>query len=53
MLGEVLHHLGRLHSAEVSLRRCIELGWDTDVNLWTLLGNNQRMLGDLHDAIEC
>ena len=53
VLGEVLYHLGRLRSAEVSLRRCIELGWDTDVNLWTLLGNTQRLLGDLTEAIVC
>ena len=33
--------------------RCIELGWDTDVNLWTLLGNTQRLLGDLPEAIAC
>ena len=53
VLGEVLYHLGRLRSADVSLRRCIALGWDTDVNLWTLLGNTQRMLGDLPEAIVC
>jgi tetratricopeptide (TPR) repeat protein len=53
VLGEVLYHLGRLRSADRSLRRCIELGWDTDVNLWTLLGNTQRLLGDLPEAISC
>jgi tetratricopeptide (TPR) repeat protein len=53
VLGEVLYHLGRLRSADASLRRCIELGWDTDVNLWTLLGNTQRLLGDLPNAIVC
>ena len=53
MLGEVLYHVGRLRSADASLRRCIELGWDTDVNLWTLLGNTQRLLGDLPEAIVC
>ncbi len=53
VLGEVLYHLGRLRSADVSLRKCIELGWDTDVNLWTLLGNTQRLLGDLPEAIVC
>ena len=53
VLGEVLYQLGRLRSADASLRRCIELGWDTDVNLWTILGNNHRMLGELPEAIEC
>ena len=53
VLGEVLYHIGRLRSADASLRRCIELGWDTDVNLWTLLGNTQRLLGDLPEAIVC
>jgi tetratricopeptide (TPR) repeat protein len=53
VLGEVLYHVGRLRSADASLRRCIELGWDTDVNLWTLLGNTQRLLGDLPEAIVC
>ena len=53
VLGEVLNKLGRLRSADASLRRCIELGWDTDVNLWTILGNNHRMLGELAEAIEC
>jgi len=53
VLGEVLYHIGRLRSADASLRRCIELGWDTDVNLWTLLGNTQRLLGDLPQAIVC
>ncbi len=53
VLGEVLNKLGRLRSAGSSLRRCIELGWDTDVNLWTILGDNHRMLGELSEAIEC
>ena len=53
VLGEILNKLGRLRSAGASLRRCIELGWDTDVNLWTILGNNHRMLGELTEAIEC
>ena len=53
VLGEVLYHLGRLRSADASLRRCIELGWDTDVNLWTMLGNTQRLLGELPEAIVC
>ena len=53
VLGEVLNKVGRLRSAGASLRTCIELGWDTDVNLWTILGNNHRMLGELPEAIEC
>ena len=53
VLGEVLYYLGRLRSGDVSLRRCVELGWDTDVNLWTLLGNTQRLRGDLPEAIRC
>ena len=53
VLGEVLNKLGRLRSAGASLRKCIDLGWDTDVNLWTILGNNHRMLGELPEAIEC
>ena len=53
VLGEVLNKLGRLRSAGASLRRCIDLGWDTDVNLWTILGNNHRMLGELSEAIVC
>jgi Flp pilus assembly protein TadD len=52
VLGEILNKLGRLRSADASLRRCIELGWDTDVNLWSILGNNHRMLGELPEAIE-
>jgi Flp pilus assembly protein TadD len=52
VLGEVLHHLGRLHSAEVSLRRAIELGCLNDHAVWTVLGNNQRMLGHLDEALE-
>ena len=52
MLGEILHHLGRLHSAEVSLRRAIELGCLNDHAMWTVLGNNQRMLGHLDEALE-
>ena len=53
VLGEVLYHVGRLRSADAALRRCIDLGCDTDVNLWTLLGNTQRLLGDLPEAISC
>jgi tetratricopeptide (TPR) repeat protein len=53
VLGEVLNRLGRLRSAGASLRKCIDLGWDTDVNLWSILGNNHRMLGELSEAIEC
>jgi tetratricopeptide (TPR) repeat protein len=52
VLGEVLHHLGRLHSAEVSLRRAIQLGCLNDHAVWTVLGNNQRMLGHLDEALE-
>ncbi len=52
VLGEILHHLGRLHSADVSLRRAIELGCLNDHAMWTVLGNNQRMLGHLDDALE-
>ncbi|MCU1464477.1 MAG: hypothetical protein JWM72_405 [Actinomycetia bacterium] len=52
VLGEILHHLGRLHSAEVSLRRAIELGCADDHAVWTVLGNNQRMLGHLDEALE-
>jgi tetratricopeptide (TPR) repeat protein len=52
VLGEILHHLGRLHSAEVSLRRAIELGCINDHAIWTVLGNNQRMLGHLDEALE-
>ena len=52
VLGEVLYHVGRLRSAEASLQKCIELGWNTDVNLWTLLGNTERLLGKLPEAIE-
>ena len=52
VLGEMLHHLGRLHSAEVSLRRAIELGCADDHAVWTVLGNNQRMLGHLDEALE-
>ncbi|MDQ1475965.1 MAG: hypothetical protein QOE62_1194 [Actinomycetota bacterium] len=51
-LCEILHHLGRLHSAEVSLRRAIELGCADDHAVWTVLGNNQRMLGHLDEALE-
>jgi tetratricopeptide (TPR) repeat protein len=51
VLGEVLHHLGRLHSAEVSLRRAIELGCVDDHAMWTVLGNNQRMLGRLDESL--
>jgi len=52
VLGEVLHHLGRLHSAEVSLRRAVDLGCVNDHTVWTVLANNQRMLGHLDDALE-
>jgi tetratricopeptide (TPR) repeat protein len=52
VLGEILHHLGRLNSAEVSLRRAIELGCLNDHAVWTVLGNNQRMLGHLDDALD-
>jgi len=52
VLGEILHHLGRLNSADVSLRRAIELGCANDHSVWTLLGNNQRMLGHLEEALE-
>ena len=52
VLGEILHHLGRLHSADVSLRRAIELGCLNDHAMWTVLGNNQRMLGNLDDALD-
>ena len=52
VLGEILHHLGRLHSAEVSLRRAIELGCGDDHAVWTVLGNNQRMLGHLDEALD-
>jgi len=52
VLGEVLHHLGRLHSAEISLRRALELGCVNDHTVWTVLGNNQRMLGNLEEALE-
>jgi tetratricopeptide (TPR) repeat protein len=51
VLGEILHNLGRLHSAEVSLRRAIELGGADDHAMWTVLGNNQRMLGHLDEAL--
>jgi Flp pilus assembly protein TadD len=53
VLGEVLNKLGRLRSADASLRKCIDLGWDSDVNLWTILGNNHRMLGELSESVEC
>ena len=53
VLGEVLYNLGRLRSADASLRRCIDLGWNRDVNLWTMLGNTERLLGELPAAIEC
>jgi tetratricopeptide (TPR) repeat protein len=52
VLGEVLHHLGRLHSAEASLRRAIALGSANDHTVWTVLGNNQRMLGHLDESLE-
>jgi tetratricopeptide (TPR) repeat protein len=53
VLGEVLHHIGRLRSAHSSLQRCIDLGWDRDPNLWTILGNNHRLLGELDEAERC
>jgi tetratricopeptide (TPR) repeat protein len=52
VLGEVLHNLGRLNSAEVSLRRAVELGCANDHAIWTVRGNNQRMLGNLDEALE-
>ena len=52
VLGEILHHQGRLHSAERSLRRAIDLGCANDHTVWTVLGNNQRMLGNLDEALE-
>jgi tetratricopeptide (TPR) repeat protein len=52
VLGEVLHHLGRLHSAGVSLRRAIALGSADDHTVWTVLGNNQRMLGHLDESLD-
>lgn len=51
VLGEVLHNLGRLNSAEVSLRRAIDLGCTYDHAIWTVLGNNQRMLGHLDESL--
>jgi tetratricopeptide (TPR) repeat protein len=52
VLGEVLHNLGRLHSADASLRRCLDMGWTSDHAVWTILGNNQRLLGKLDDALD-
>jgi len=52
VLGEILHNLGRLNSAEVSLRRAIELGCANDHAVWTVLGNNTRMLGRLDESLE-
>jgi len=52
VLGEILHHLGRLNSADVSLRRAIDLGCADDHAVWTVLGNNQRMLGHLDESLE-
>ncbi len=51
VLGEMLHNLGRLHSASVSLRRAIELGCFDDHAIWTVLANNERMLGNLDEAL--
>ncbi len=51
VLGEVLHRLGRLNSAAASLQRCIDLGSDTDGQLWTTIGANQRHLGQLDEAL--
>jgi tetratricopeptide (TPR) repeat protein len=52
VLGHILHDLGRLRSAEAAIKRCIDLGWDTDVNVWTVLGNNYRWLGRMDLARE-
>lgn len=52
VLGEILHNLGRLNSAEISLRRAIELGCSNDHAIWTVLGNNTRMLGRLDESLE-
>ena len=52
VLGEVLHSLGRLHSAEVSLERAVRLGCANDHAVWTVRGNNLRMLGRLDEALE-
>ncbi len=52
VLGEVLHLLGRLHSANVALRKCIAMGWGSDHAVWTVLGNNERLLGHLDAALE-
>jgi tetratricopeptide (TPR) repeat protein len=51
VLGEMLQKLGRYNSAKAAFVRCLELGWDGDVNVWTLLGNTCRQLGELDDAI--
>ena len=51
VLGEMLQKLGRYNSAKVAFLRCIELGWDRDANVWTLLGNTCRQLGELEAAI--
>ncbi len=52
VLGEVLHRLGRLHSADAAFRRCFACGWTQDQSVWTLLGNNLRLLGDLDGALD-
>jgi Flp pilus assembly protein TadD len=52
VLGSVLHSVGRLNSAAAAFNRCIELGSDSDVNVWTQLGNTYRMLGDMPNALE-
>ncbi|MGQ0826019.1 MAG: tetratricopeptide repeat protein [Actinomycetota bacterium] len=51
VLGHLLHNLGRLRSADAALRRCIALGYH-DVNVWTLIGNNHRWLGEMDRAEE-
>jgi tetratricopeptide (TPR) repeat protein len=52
VLGEVLLHLGRLHSARAALARCVDLGWKEDSNLWTTIGAVERQLGCLDTAHE-
>ncbi len=51
VLGEILYNLGRLHSASASLQRCVDLGCDTDGNLWTAIGGTQRLLGKLDESV--
>ncbi|MDZ4825632.1 MAG: tetratricopeptide repeat protein [Actinomycetota bacterium] len=50
VLGHILHELGRLRSADAALRRCIAVGYDNDVNVWTLLGNNHRWMAEMEQA---